>query len=153
MHEFLRYRVEHVMAVKPVTVRANTPLSEIAELFDRHDFNALPVLGEDGIIVGVVSKLDFLEAFAFPAQSVAPPYQEILEQPAETVMRRAVMTVEPNLPLTDVLGRMVASRHKSFPVVDDGRLVGILAREDIVGAIQRAAAGEVPQENTSAEPC
>jgi len=144
MYEFLAYRVHHVMTAKPVTVETGTPLAKVGELFDRYDFNAMPVLDGEQSIVGWVSKLDFLEAFAFSTQSLIPQYEKVLERPVETIMRRAIMSVESDLPLTTVLGRMVASRHKSFPVLENGRLLGVIAREDVLRAIRRAAAGERP---------
>jgi CBS domain-containing protein len=132
------------MTRKPVTVETGTPLSKVGQLFDQHDFNSMPVLDSERNLVGWVTKLDFLEAFAFSTQSLIPEYETILERPVETIMRQAIMSVEPDLPLTTVLGRLVASRHKSFPVLDDGRLVGIIAREDVLRSIRRAAAGERP---------
>lgn len=146
MYEFLAYKVRHVMTEKPVTVELTTPLSVVGELFDHHDFNAMPVLDGEGNVAGWVSKLDFLEAFAFSTQSIIPAYQKVIEKPVETIMTRALIAVEPELPLTTVLGKMVASRHKSFPVLEEGRLVGVVAREDVLRAIRRAAAGERPKE-------
>jgi CBS domain-containing protein len=146
MYEFLAYKVRHVMTVKVIAVDITTPLSKIGELFDQHDFNAMPVLDGDRNVVGWVSKLDFLEAFAFSTQSMIPAYQKVIEKPVESIMTRALIAVEPELPLTTVLGKMVASRHKSFPVLEDGRLVGIVAREDVLRAIRHAAAGQRPSD-------
>lgn len=146
MYEFLAYKVRHVMTENVVAVETTTPLSEVGALFDEHDFNAMPVLDGGRNVVGWVSKLDFLEAFAFSTQSIIPAYQKVIEKPVETVMTRALISVGPELPLTTVLGKMVASRHKSFPVLDEDRLVGIVAREDVLRAIRRAAAGERPAE-------
>src|SRR6266436_6305391 len=62
MYEFLDYQVADAMTYRPVTVGAGTPLAEVEALFERHDFNSLPVVSRDGILVGVVTKLDFLTA-------------------------------------------------------------------------------------------
>lgn len=146
MYEFLAYRVRHVMTENVVAVEPTTPLSEVGALFDQHDFNAMPVVDGARNVVGWVSKLDFLEAFAFSTQSIIPAYEKVIEKPVETVMTRALLSVDPDHPLTTVLGKMVASRHKSLPVLDNDRLVGVIAREDVLRAIRRAAAGERPSE-------
>lgn len=142
MYEFLGYRVRHVMTTDVVSVRRDTTLGEIEDLFDAHDVNALPVRDEAGTLVGIVTKLDVLRAFAFTPESIVPHYEEIRRRPAETVMTREPIRVTPRLPLTRALHKLVETRNKSFPVVEDERLVGMLAREDVIHALRRAAAGE-----------
>jgi CBS domain-containing protein len=59
-------------------------------------------------------------------------------------MTRQPLTVDPELPLTRVVELMVNTRNKSFPVVQDGRVVGIVARENVLIALRRAASGQEP---------
>lgn len=56
-----------------------------------------------------------------------------------TVMNPYPATVSPETPLTRVLEQMVESRHRSFPVVEGGTLVGVISREDVARALHRAA--------------
>src|SRR6266516_3091936 len=72
MYEFLDYQVADAMTYRPVTVGVGTPLAEVEALFERYDFNSLPVVSWDGILVGVVTKLDFLKAFAFTPHDGSP---------------------------------------------------------------------------------
>jgi CBS domain-containing protein len=144
MHEFLEYRVDDVMTSAPVAVRAETPLREVEAIFTRHDFNGLPVVDADCRLIGLVTKLDVLKAFAFTTQAKIPPYREIVERPAADVMTRDPVTVTPDEALTRVLQRMIETRYKSFPVVAAGRLAGIVSREDIIRALRRATAGLHP---------
>jgi CBS domain-containing protein len=146
MYEFIYYRVRHVMTRSPTVIASGATLAEVERIFESHDFNGLPVVGEDGELVGVVTKLDFLKAFVFTADSVVPRYEEILCRRAKTVMTADPRTVDPDLPLTRVLEDMVSTRYKSFPVVEDGRLVGVVAREDVLGGLRRAASGERPHD-------
>ncbi len=60
-------------------------------------------------------------------------------------MSRELVTVAPDSPLTRVLEELVRTRNKSLPVVDGTQLVGIVAREDVLQALRRAAGGERPQ--------
>src|SRR5207244_3359912 len=116
MYEFLDYQVADAMTYRPVTVSAGTPLAEVEALFERHDFNSLPVVSRDGILVGVVTKLDFLTAFAFTPHELVPHYDEIPGRAAESVMTRNPVTVRPDMTLTRLLQLMVDTRYRSFPV-------------------------------------
>jgi CBS domain-containing protein len=144
MYEFLAWRVGDAMTRDPVTVRPETTIADVEELFDARDFDALPVLAGDGGLAGIVSKLDVLQAYHFTPETIVPPYEEIRRRPVRTVMSSQPLTVGPELPLTRALETLVATRVKSLPVVEGGRLVGIVAREDVLRALRRAAAGEGP---------
>lgn len=147
MYEFIYYRVRHVMTRSPIVVQPDASLADVESIFESHDFNGLPVTDERSALVGVVTKLDFLKAFVFTPESVVPHYEEILRRPAASVMSTEPRTVDPQMPLTRVLQDMVDTRYKSFPVVEGGRLVGIVAREDVLRGLRRAAAGERPKDD------
>lgn len=144
MYEFLEYRVKDVMTREVISIEPQTPLAEAELIFEEHDFDALPVLDRDGRLVGVLAKLDLCRAFGFSPESVIPPYGEILSRPAESVMTRSPVEVDPEMRLTRVLEMMIETRYKSFPVVENGRLTGVIAREDVLRAVRRAGAGELP---------
>jgi CBS domain-containing protein len=139
MYEFLEYRVGDFMSRNGVVVSRQTPLEEAERLFARHDFNMLPVV-EGPALVGVLTKLDFLRAFSFGKDRLMPHYREILRQPVESVMATDPLTVSPDMPLTRVLEKIVETRYRSFPVVDNDVLVGVISREDVVTALRKAAA-------------
>jgi CBS domain-containing protein len=144
MYEFLKYLVRDVMTEDVVVVGPNTPIRKLEEIFDERDFNGVPVLSDSGEVVGIVTKLDILGAFRFTEEHMVPHYEEIAQQPASGVMSEAFHTVTPHTPLTRVLEKLVATRVKSYPVVDEGRLVGIVSREDVLRALRAAAAGRTP---------
>jgi CBS domain-containing protein len=89
-----------------------------------------------------VTKLDMLSAFRFDDEHMFPPYAEIMQRRVATIMTRDVRTVWPRTPLHKVLRMMVEFRCKSFPVVDDGNLVGIVAREDVMRGLVDASRGK-----------
>jgi CBS domain-containing protein len=142
VYEFLDYRVEDVMTREPVQVRPERTLREVEEIFELHDFNGLPVVDGEGRLVGWVTKLDLLKAFRFDEEHMFPPYEEIMKHPVSSVMSREVQAMTPRAPLTKTLEKLVSSRDKSFPVVEDERVVGIVAREDVIRALRRAADGK-----------
>jgi CBS domain-containing protein len=102
------------------------------------------VVESDGRLVGMVTKLDVLKAFVFTSETLLPRYQDIMSRSIESVMTVSPHLVEPKLPLTGVITLMLETRHKSFPVVSDGRLVGVIAREDLLRALRHSAQGKPP---------
>ncbi len=145
MYEFLDYRVCDAMTPDPVSIGPDASLAETEALLERHDFNALPVVGPEGELLGVVTKLDLLRAFRFTDDHMFPPYEELMSQPVRSVMTTDAVTVTPRTPLTRVLETLVRTRSKSLPVVEDGRVVGMIAREDVLAALRRAVGGERPE--------
>jgi CBS domain-containing protein len=145
MYEFLDYQVCDVMS-NATTVGPDTTLAEVEQLLEKTGFNGVPVV-RDGELIGFVTSLDLLTAFRFGTESILPHYDDIMRRPVSSVMQPDPATVSPKMPLTRLLERMVATRNKSFPVVDPrdgGGLVGIVAREDLMSALRRAQAGERP---------
>ena len=119
-----------------ITVNRQTTMRELAVLFEKHDFNAFPVV-EDGRLCGIISKFDFLHAFAFTTGQVVPHYNELMNRTAAEVMTEAVVHVDPASPLTRVLQLMVSLKTRSFPVMSaDGQLEGMISREDVMRALK-----------------
>jgi CBS domain-containing protein len=118
------------------TVSRQTTLRELEALFAKHDFNAFPVV-EGKEMVGIVTKFDFLKAFAFTTGQMLPHYEELMKRTVGEVMTEAVVHVEPAAPLTRALQLMVNLRARSFPVLSpEKQLVGVIAREDIMRALK-----------------
>jgi len=139
VYEFLSYRVEDAMSTDLVTIRPDATVAEAEAIFEEHDFNALPVVDDDGRLVGILTKLDLLGAFRFTPDRVFPPY--------ERIMHRRV-----GEPLTRVLEILVRTRFKSLVVLEDRRPVGMIAREDVLRALRRAASGEGTEGEPAIEP-
>src|SRR5262249_52791321 len=120
-------------------------LAEVEQILDRTGFNGLPVV-KGGALVGFVTSLDLLAAFRFTPDTILPSYDEIMQHRVSTVMAKQPAVVPPTMRLTRGLQQLVDTRNKSFPVIDrkGDRLVGVVAREDVMAALRRASAGERP---------
>jgi CBS domain-containing protein len=141
MYGFIECRVRQFMTRRAMTVKRQTTMRELAALFEKHDFNAFPVVKE-GKLVGMVSKFDFLRTFAFTTSQVIPHYNELMNRAAAEVMTEAVVDVAPTSPLTRVLQLMVSLKTRSFPVMNaEGQLEGIISREDVMRALKRDNTG------------
>lgn len=140
MYKFLESTVGQYMTRDPMTVPPAITLRELEALFDEHDFNAFPVV-EGGRLVGLVTKFDFLKAFAFATTQMVPQYDALMERKVGEVMTREVVHVDVDAPLSRALQLMIEMRARSFPVLDaSGDLVGVVAREDLMQALAESAA-------------
>ena len=98
-YRFLECSVDQCMTHEVVSVTRTVTLRELEALFERNDFNAFPVL-EEGRVLGLVTKFDFLKAFAFTTGQLVPHYDELMGRTVGEVMTEAVVHVEPTAPLT-----------------------------------------------------
>jgi CBS domain-containing protein len=138
MFRFLEWHASNFMTQKVVTVAPDVTLAELGALFERHDFNAFPVL-EGEHVAGLVTKFDFLKTFIFTTAQVVPHYSDLMKRRVLDVMTVDVIHVEPDAPLTRVLEMMTEFKARSFPVLDSGRrLVGMISREDLMRALHQS---------------
>ena len=139
MRSFIGLTVNDAMTRPVVAVSPDATVGELEALFDRYDYNTFPVVEKERL-VGIVTKFDFLRNFIFTPDTVLPHYEELMQRRVGEIMRRQVTTVDPELAVTRVLQMMVDMSTKSFPVVSDGRVVGIISREDVIHALRRTVA-------------
>jgi CBS-domain-containing membrane protein len=138
MYRFIECTASQYMTAAVRTVMRQTTKRELEDLFETHDFNGFPVL-EEGRMLGIVTKFDFLRAFAFTTGQMVPHYDELMRRTVADVMTEAVVHVEPSAPLTRVLQLMVGVKARSFPVIGPGhQLVGMISREDVMRALRDA---------------
>lgn len=138
MYRFLECTVGQYMTRQVKTVTRLTTLRELEALFEKHDFNAFPVM-DGGALIGLVTKFDFLKAFAFTTGQLLPHYDEIMKRTVGDVMTEAIVHVEAAAPLTRALQLMVNVKARSFPVLSpEKHVVGMIAREDIMRALKES---------------
>lgn len=142
-------QVRDVMTADVLSVTRDTPLREVARLLHERSISGLPVV-EDGACIGVVSEADLLVKQAGRPVSDRMPFEWLFgDQPdPEGLRRRAAatageamsappVTISPDRPLREAASTMVDRKVNRLPVVEDGKLVGILTRADLVEAYLR----------------
>lgn len=138
MFPFLEATVADYMTTPVKTASRQLTMAELQKRFEADDFNAYPVV-ENGDVIGVVSKFDFLKCFAFTPNSLVPPYEALMKQSVADVMTTEFIYATPATKLTRVLQLMTEHRLRSMPVIaSERRLVGVIAREDIMRALRDA---------------
>lgn len=131
-------RVRDAMTYRPVAVGPRATLAEAARLLEDLRIGSLPVT-EDGMLVGILTRLDVLKAFAPGGRPAAGTFDDVMATPVGGVMTRDPITVSPTTPLVEALDIMIAHRCSHVAVVVGALLVGILVRDDVARALQVAA--------------
>lgn len=125
--------VRERMSTQPVTITADTPITEALRVMRQHHVRRLPVLNEEGRLIGIVSEKDLLYASPSPATSLSIyEMHYLLSQLKVTeVMTASVITVPPDTPLEEAARIMADHKIGGLPVVEGDRLVGIITETDI----------------------
>ena len=138
MFRFLESTAAQYMTRDVKSVTRQRKLAELETMFAQYDFDALPVV-EGGMLMGIVTKFDFLSAFGFTTGQLVPSYDELMKRTVGEVMTEGVVNVEPATPLTRVLQLMVSLKLRSFPVLGpDRELLGMISRGDVMRALKQA---------------
>lgn len=132
-----RLKVAHVMVPLSYRVFPHTPLDEVVDLMSRKSLRALPVVGEDLQVLGIVTAGD---ALRYAVQKKKRGEDEELGEStlggtARDVMIRSVMCVSEDEDLRDAAQLMVNKDVAQIPVVREGELVGILTRDAVLKAL------------------
>jgi CBS domain-containing protein len=114
--------VRNRMSLPAVTVRQDADFQKSLALMQEKKLRRLPVVDDDGQLVGIVVERDLLVAAMRYLQSRV----EIGD-----VMTRNVVSVGPDTDLNEVARTMLERKIGGLPVVEDGRLVGIITESDI----------------------
>ena len=139
--EMVKMFVKDVMTSPVVTIHAHTSVKEGLRLLDEHHVTSLPVTDGQGHILGIVSEADLLrKSVRHDARTHMILQQEVDEHASriEDVMSTLSMTVTGDTDLSDAVELMTSTAVKSLPVVDDGCVVGVISRSDVVHLLARS---------------
>ncbi len=138
-----------VMTTDIVTVKKETTIRELAELFTSRRIGSIPVVDDDGALIGIVSESDLIEQdknFHIPTvislfdwviylESEKKFEKELRKMTAQTVgdiYTSDVETVSPDTPVSDIADIMSRKKIHSLPVVEGKKMVGIVSRIDLI---------------------
>lgn len=142
-------KVRELMTENVVAVRPEAPLREAAQLLAESRVSGLPVVTGAGEVVGVLSEADIV-AKASGGTGHAGLLSWLFDpdigedkttaSTAGEAMSSPAVTIGPTRPIHEAARRMISDGVNRLPVVEDGKLVGILTRADIVRAFTRGDA-------------
>lgn len=133
--------VRDVMTTQVVTVRPGLHVKQAIELLDTHRITAMPVVDDDDLLVGVVSEADVLRDALMPDRRAherpVPGEGRTGSLTVGDVMTRAPMSVMADADLAAAASVLVDTHIKSLPVVDHGKVVGMVSRRDVIAVLAR----------------
>jgi CBS domain-containing protein len=127
-------KVRELMTKQPTTIEPDATLGEVATLMKQQDCGSLPVV-EGGRLVGIVTDRDIVVRGI--AAGVDPRTQRVSK-----VMSSDPVTIGPDEDVTDAEKKMADRQVRRLPVVEGGKLVGIIVTAQIARAANERAVGE-----------
>lgn len=132
--------VRRIIGNKPlktvITVKPEETIAAAAAVLARNRIGAVIVSRDDAIVDGILSERDIVRCLATEGGAA-------LEKPVSALMTPEVIACQPDDTALDVLGKMTDRRFRHMPVVEDGRMIGVISIGDVV----KARIGEIEHEN------
>jgi len=139
-------QARHIMTVPVTTVAPDTRIPDVAKLLCDKGFSAAPVVDAGGLLIGIVSEGDLLRRPETATERHRSWWLKMFEEPSDhaaqyvqthglkaaDVMTRKVVTVRPDTPVDEIAGLLEMHGIKRVPVVEGGKVVGIVSRANIV---------------------
>ncbi|PRZ03203.1 CBS domain protein [Isoptericola sp. CG 20/1183] len=134
-----------IMTTTVATIRPTARVEDALHELGERGITALPVVDDDGRLVGIVSEEDLLadDIVPDPRSTLRRDREAATDGPAAArrvadVMTRLVITARPNQDVARLVGTMLARGIHSVPIVMGTRVVGMLSRSDVVDALARS---------------
>ena len=121
------------MSTQPVTITTDVTITKALQIMRENQVRRLPVLDEEGRLVGIVSEKDLLYASPSPATSLSIHEMHYLLSRLRVTefMTTDPVTISPDIPLEEAARVMTDHKIGGLPVMEDGKLVGIITETDI----------------------
>lgn len=145
-------KVRDVMSSPALTVGPDTAFQEVVDALLANDVSGLPVVDMDGRLLGIVTEADLVskEAYGYRRRRALGLVADYLRgrdpqwvrkgagRTASEVMTTSPAAVSPDDDLGVAARRMLENHHKRLPVVEDGRVVGLVSRHDLLRPFHRS---------------
>lgn len=131
-------KVKSILATKGadvITIRPEQSVKDAVILLAKHNIGALVVVNEADQPVGIISERDIIRA--------AARREDMFSRPVSKVMTKDLITGVPQDELISVAHTMTEKRFRHLPIMDQGKLVGIVSIGDVVKAQRNQYQGEI----------
>lgn len=132
-------QLREVMNTPVVTVRASSPTDEVAAVLVSNGFAAVPVVDDNGVLVGIVDEADLVRSRVLPEGG---QLDDLPVPHAGDVMTTPVLSSRPEDDVADVAALMLDQCVRAVAVVHEGRPIGIITRRDVLRAVAQRRLGD-----------
>jgi CBS domain-containing protein len=135
--------VARILATKGagvITLHPQQTVRDAIQLLSKHNIGALVAVDETGQMVGILSERDITRAIA--------QNEQVFSRTVAELMTKKVISGIPQDDLREVANRMTEKRFRHLPIMDKGKLVGIVSIGDVLKAQRDHYAGEVDTQQT-----
>ena len=131
-------KVRDIMSTNVITINENILVNDAKKIMEAYRIRRLPVMKKDKLI-GLVTKHMMLKAEPSPATSLSIHELRYLldKMTVKEIMVKNPFTVSPDMPAEEALHLGEEKRHGAFPVVENGKLVGMVTESDIVKVVSK----------------
>jgi CBS domain-containing protein len=134
--------VRDAMTTNPRTVQRDASVTQAAKIMDQADIGSVPVVDQDEILLGMVTDRDI--AIRVVAAGLDPRTTRVAE-----IATNNVSPAYPDEPLDEALEQMAYRQVRRLPVIDNDRVIGILAQADMVHELKAKEAGRLVDQISS----
>jgi len=142
-------KARDVMVSPVITVKPSASVREVAKTFLERRISAVPVVDDQGKLVGIVSEGDLMHRTEAGTErkrswwlqgltgdeTLAAEYVKAHARKVADVMTRRVITASPDTPLHEIASLLESNSIKRVPIVKDGQVVGIVSRANLIQAV------------------
>ena len=138
-----------IMTTDVITVKKETPLSELAEILTKNHINGVPVIDDEGLLIGIICESDLIRRdkklhiptvvalfdavfYLESSKKMEKEIQLISATTVEELFTRKVVTVDEKTPIDEIATLMTQKKIYTIPVMDGKRLVGVVGKGDVI---------------------
>ena len=138
-----------IMTTEVITVKKETPLAELAEILTKNHINGVPVIDDEGLLIGIICESDLIRRdkklhiptvvalfdavfYLESSKKMEKEIQLISATTVEELFTRKVVTVDERTPIDEIATIMTQKKIYTIPVMDGERLVGIVGKNDVI---------------------
>ena len=130
--------IKEIMTPNPLSVNTESRISEIIKVIEDHHFDHLPVLDDNGMLTGIISKTDlYHKALSLSKTTSGKAYSEKLLDGtrAKEILTSDPVSIESYQSVDYAIELLLQDKFHALPVIESNRLVGIITAKDILESI------------------
>ena len=138
-----------IMTTEVITVKKETPLKELAEILYKNRINGVPVVDDEGLLIGIICESDLVRKdkklhiptvvalfdavfYLESSKNIEKEIKRINATTVEELFTKKVVTVDEKTPIDEIATIMTQKKVYTIPVMDGNRMVGVIGKGDVI---------------------